>query len=261
MNSQALIKSLLIDPGHVGAPFFDFRQFKMDEIEFHEGDFSFAWAEALKAALVEKISKVVLTRPKRQPSVMIGAKERLSRKEELVATIGAEAALKKFRVPRAFFPSSSVDELLEAAIQNEGDLLKRSQTGNAEKYDLCLSLHLNGDPTSLKTEKNGICGFTNDASSSQYPLFQKIIKNISTLTSLPILNQVEDLAEAATGVFTDESLTLLKNIKIPTLLIEGPFQNNQAELKLLNQALLTWQTKTQVTGRLSQLTMAIVEAL
>lgn len=257
MKTIPQLKRIYIDPGHVGKSFFDFRHFTLEEIEFHEGDFCFAWADILQKSLLEKVEMTGLSRNKGQPSFLISAKENQLRQNELISSMGTEAALKKFRVPRAFFPSSSTEELLEAAVQNEADLLNRSKVANEQKYDLCLSLHLNGDPKNLKTAKNGICGFTNQTSKDYFPLFETIIQNIALLTDLPVI-QVEELEEVKKGIFVDESLTLLRNISIPTLLIEGPFQNNPIELMLLNQSLTDFQNSKAVNGRLEQLTKAIV---
>ena len=260
MKSTPPVKRIFIDPGHVGKSFFDFRHFSMDDIEFHEGDYCFAWAEVLQKVLQGKIEDVRLSRGDGQPSYLITSIESKQRQDELVSNMGAEAALKKFRVPRAFFPSSSAEELLEAAVQNEADLLNRTKIANEQRFDLCLSLHLNGDPKVLKTTKNGICGFTNQNSKEFYPIFESIIQNISLETKLPII-QVEELEEVKEGVFIDDSLTLLKNMKIPTLLIEGPFQNNPNELVLLNQSLIDFKVHNKVNGRLEQLVKAIVSSL
>jgi hypothetical protein len=46
-----------------------------------------------------------------------------------------------------------------------------------------------------------------------------------------------------------------------TQLIEGPFQNNPAELLLLTQSLNTYNFEKKSTGRLQQLTQAIASAL
>jgi hypothetical protein len=53
----------------------------------------------------------------------------------------------------------------------------------------------------------------------------------------------------------------LNNIKVPTLLIEGPFQNNLQELICLNQSLSTVLNNKIIMGRLEQLSFAIVEIL
>ena len=54
MSSQLLFNKILIDPGHVGKSLFDFRNFKIDEIQFHEGDFCFAWVENLSSLKTTK---------------------------------------------------------------------------------------------------------------------------------------------------------------------------------------------------------------
>lgn len=253
-------KRILIDPGHVGKSFFDFRDFTINNIQFNEGDFCYAWAEVLKKFIVEKGNDCVLSRIKGQPSLVIDPEFQLRRKRELILNIGVEASLKKFRVPRKFFPEHSVEELLEAAIQNEADLLNRAKIANENKFDFCLSLHLNGDPNSLKTEKNGICGFTNHISKSHYYLFQNIIENIANTTKLQVIEN-DDLEKVGKGLFIDDSLTLLKNIKVPTLLIEGPFQNNPNELLVLEQSLKKFNNGTDVSGRLEELTRAIMSVL
>ena len=260
MNSQLLFNNILIDPGHVGKSFFDFRDFKIDEIQFHEGDFCSAWAEILQKALIVKSINVSLSREKGRPSFKMDSVDLQKRKTELMSDVGIEEALKKFRIPRIFFPLKSADELLEAAIQNEADLLNRAKLANDKNFDLCLSLHLNGDPSSLKTTKNGICGFTNHVSKEHFKFFENIIANISLETNLPIIRN-DQMSEVSKGVFLDESLTLLKNIKIPILLIEGPFQNNPDELILLNHSLKSFEDNKAVTGRLGQLTNAIINTL
>ena len=260
MNSQLLFNNILIDPGHVGKSFFDFRDFKIDEIQFHEGDFCSAWAEILQKALIVKSINVSLSREKGRPSFKMDSVDLQKRKTELMSDVGIEEALKKFRIPRIFFPLKSADELLEAAIQNKTDLLNRAKLANDKNFDLCLSLHLNGDPSSLKTKKNGICGFTNKVSKEHFKFFEKIIANISLETNLPIIRN-DQMSEVSKGVFLDESLTLLKNIKIPILLIEGPFQNNPDELILLNHSLKSFEDNKVVTGRLGQLTNAIINTL
>jgi N-acetylmuramoyl-L-alanine amidase len=260
MKSISKTSKIIIDPGHVGNSYFDFRYFKIDNIEFREGDFTFAWAQILQKMLLEKFNKIELTRVMGQPSVVISQDVLAFRKKELEDTIGYEASLKKFRVPVNFFPLHSPNEFFEAAIQNEADLLNRASVATNNNYDFCFSLHLNGDPTALKTAKNGICGFTNKLSIKHYMLFEKIIANIAKHTDLPIL-QIETLEEIASGVFVDESLTLLNNIGIPTLLIEGPFQNNPQELILLNNSFNAFSNDEEITGRLEQLSSAIVNSL
>lgn len=256
MKKKYPFKKVIIDPGHVGKTFFDFRHFILDEIEFHEGEFCYAWAEILQKELEGKIEKVSLSRSREKPSFLIDLNKNKQRQEEILSSIGIEEALKKFRVPRAFFPQVANEKLLESAVQNEADLICRSNIANDEKFDLCLSLHLNGDPKNLSTTKNGICGFTNQISKEHFILFQKIIQNIALVTNLPII-QTEDL-KGEKGVFVDESLTLLRNINIPTLLIEGPFQNNPIELQQLNQSLNEYHNDKKISGRLEQLTKAIV---
>ncbi len=260
MKSSIFTNRILIDPGHVGKNFFDFRHFEIDNIEFHEGDFCYAWAESVQNSLLGKVEHVGLSRGRRQPSTVISKKEKEIRLNELLSSIGIEEALKKFRVPVKFFSLISHDELLESAIQNEADLINRAKLALEQNYDICLSLHLNGDPTNIKTEQNGICGLTNKLSINHYKLFEKIIKNISKMTGLPII-KIEQLEEVRIGVFVDESLTLLKHIKIPTLLIEGPFQNNPIELQLLNQSLINLDNVDNSNDRLAQLTSAIVSSL
>ena len=260
MSSQQLFNNILIDPGHVGKSFFDFRDFKIDEIQFHEGDFCLAWAEILQKAIIDKSIKVSLSREKGRPSFKIDSADLQKRKTELMSGIGIEEALKKFRIPKIFFPINSSDELLEAAIENEADLLNRARLASDKNFDLCLSLHLNGNPSVLKTTQNGICGFTNRVSNEYFKFFEKIIMNISLATNLPIVEN-DHLVAVNKGVYLDESLTLLKNIKIPILLIEGPFQNNPNELILLNQSLKNFEDNKCVTGRLCQLTSAIVKIL
>ena len=178
---------ILIDPGHVGESFFDFRSFTIDNIEFHEGDFCYAWGEIINNYLIELGSECSLSRKKGQPSILINIEDQQKRKHELISTIGEEATLKRFRVPRNFFLKRSVDELLDAAIQNEADLVSRAKSANIERFDFCLSLHLNGDPNNLITQRNGICGFTNKISKTHFLLFKNIISNLSKETGLGII--------------------------------------------------------------------------
>lgn len=249
------ISSIYLDPGHVGNSFFDLRHFTLDGIEFHEGDFSYLWAETLKNLLDYKM-RIEISRPKGQPSLLMDSSDLNKRLRELTKDSSVEDALTKFRVPKKFSPLKSDLEFLEAVIQNEADLMNRANTASDKHFDLCLSLHLNGDPNSLRTQNNGICAFTNHLSAPYYQLFEEIIQSISFMTNLPIF-RMENLEEVKSGVFIDESLRLLKNIKIPILLIEGPFQNNPDELILLNQSLLKLRNEGKVEGRLEELSLAI----
>jgi len=258
---EHIIRRIAIDPGHVGGRLLDLRRVSLDGVDFREGDFCYAWAEILNRKLTAKGFEVLMTRTLAQPSRILTAVEIAARRSALDREMSIEAALKKFRVPRKFFPEKTDSDLLAAAIQNEGDLINRAKMVNEFRADLCISLHLNGDPTQSFTHQNGICGFTTEKSLTLFPLMEKIVNAVLRATQLQSLPKWAELKPVAKGVFLDETLTLLKNLNCPVLLLEGPFQNNVTELKTLIDSLSTWIRKKRAEGRLAELSDAIAEAL
>lgn len=260
MQPAQAINRIILDPGHVGGDFFDLRLFSDEGDLFREGDFTFAWASALRETLEIRGIEVKLTHERGRPSTLISEDRIEARAATLSKEIGIDAALKKFRVPRNFFRGMSEDELLKAAVQNEADLVERARLAAASEASLCLSLHLNGDPNVLRSSVNGICAFTSERFFSETPLFHNILRAVRRATSLPIYSY-SSLADRGEGLFIDDTLTLMSNATVPTLLLEGPFQNNSHELPALKRDMLAYYERRAIQGRLQQLVEGVVEGL
>lgn len=260
MQPAQAISRIILDPGHVGGDYFDLRLLSDEGGIFREGDFTFAWASALKEALETRGIEVQLTHERGKPSTIISKDRIEARAVTLTKEIGMETALQKFRVPRNFFRGMSEDELLSAAVQNEADLIERARLAGASGASLCLSLHLNGDPNALRSSVNGICAFSSERFLSETPLFHKILRAVCRATSLPIYSY-SNLIDREAGLFIDETLTLMKNATVPTLLLEGPFQNNTQELPALKRDMLAYYERRTVQGRLQELVDGVVEGL
>ena len=258
MNFSKSLK-IVLDPGHVGSNFFDLRKLIGEERYFYEGDFCFFWATLVAEKLKKAGHSVILSRDARLPSKLLSEFEIASRRAQL-AEYTDEELLRRFRVPVKFYSDINTSNLVSAALQNEGDLLNRARYINSLKPDLCLSLHLNGDPKQIRTDQNGISGLTNQASDRNFDLFEQIIQNLKSKTSLATF-RFDELKEVRQGVFIDESLTLLRNVYVPILLVEGPFQNNYQELDKLFLAQDEFVKSGEGIGRLAELSDGMVEAL
>jgi N-acetylmuramoyl-L-alanine amidase len=229
-------KQIFLDPGHVGGEIFDLRDFIVGGYRVREGDFSFVWAEALKREL-ESIGWVVgMTRARGQPAIAYSEERARKRCDELLASSTIGTLLEKYHVPRKLFPNYTEEQLLLTALKNEQDLLHRAKLVNLSTADMCISLHLNGDPLNRTTDANGICGFANSASALFLSFFGDLICRIAKGTNVPILkNQFAN--EMYPGLYIRDDFILLNNTKRPTLIVEGPFQNNISVAKEISISL------------------------
>lgn len=255
-------KLIGIDPGHVGGAVFDLRICKINGTIFHEGDFCFAWAECLQAYLQKSEIKTVLSHNKDRRSVEPDLENEafcnLVAKE--IQKKNREELLQRYDIPVFVEKDYAMADLVRTAIINGIDLQCRARLMNFLEPDFLLSLHLNGSLKNITTNENGILGYINQAAWSQLDLFASIIDNIAKVCNLPLmLGKMAN--ECAPAIYERSDLVLLKECKIPTLFIEGPFQNNIEEIVKLQTALAKYKQSGELAGRLGELTHAIAEVL
>ncbi len=256
------MKSVCIDPGHVGEGIFDLRDFKIQGRRFKEGDFCFEWAEVLKENLESRGLEVILTRRRGTRCASFESRDSLCEAaKSVVGRMDTPQILQRYDIPKLYLQSMSLESLVEVALKNGVDLQARATLANTLKPDLLISLHLNGCPGSLSTERNGVLGFVNPQAKPQLPVFSKVLENVAQACSLNILSEEYCLEQDAPGLYTRDDLVLLKYSEVPTLILEGPFQNNIDEIHCLADSLDERRTSGSLNGRLRQLAHSVAEGL
>ena len=226
------ISSVCIDPGHVGGDALDFREVVRAGLSLREGDFCFHWAKYLKQVLESQGLRCVLTREFGQRSLRAPSEAIDLRREQLLAEYGSlgEILSKKFCIPPTWRQGLREDQVLGEAVANELDLSYRATLANSSGCDLLLSLHLNGSEDARDSHQDGVCGFTNRSN----PLFIDLVKALSNALELPFVeySQFESLGE---GLYKRD-LLLLREVQIPVLILEGPFQTGPLFESLVEEA-------------------------
>jgi N-acetylmuramoyl-L-alanine amidase len=252
---------ILIDPGHVGGKSFDLRSIRFSGVELKEGEFCWIWAKLTKERLLAAGIQAELSRGQGQPSKAFSKADVGHRKAQHLSVMTAKETIDFLRIPRELMPEMSDEELLDLASLNELDLFKRVELFNSGRFDFGISLHLNGDPNVATTNKNGICGFASESSIGMAAQWSTCISKISEATDLPLLTSYLDYHLIAPGVFRAPHLKLMALTSRPTLLIEGPFQNNPVEHKRLTDSLRHFLATGEATGRLSELVDGVCNGL
>lgn len=268
---EILKKPMVIDPGHIGGLYEDFRKIEINKnIIIQEGNLALKTAQYLQDYLKKNHLSSILTRNDLLPVTKIKIDDmKIDRNKSL-------DLLKLRNIKRRF---NDINIFLRAKNFVDKDILARSDFINKSKSKLAISVHFSGDLNKVRTTKNGIFtiiagNFNNEREAEldldrrrqgvlktiraknedivesefkriknlvlsgnllvSYELAKLLVKEMKSHLNLKEVaeREVPEFHKVEDGVYA-ASLILTKNVKMPLVITEGPYQNNIDEIKSL----------------------------
>lgn len=243
---------IILDPGHIGGTWQDLRRIQVGDGRIvREGDLTWLTVVRLRSLLANDGHTVTLTRTRGQPVTTL-----------LPESVSDDPNL----FPKPFIDTYKrwqvTDGMEDATIRRallwlQSDIDARRELIALSGADFGLSLHYAGDLKNAVTDANGIFAILSGNYTEAYlseldnqmmvmrmalsgnllialHLCQTILSEMTDRLRVPYIAteavQSDGFHLVSEGVFSAD-LRLLKQCDLPLAIIEGPYQNNRAELK------------------------------